>query len=87
MEHEVIITVIGGQGVQLAAQILARAAVAENREGMMLGTCGGTMRGGHTEASIVSADHPIQAPPIISRTWSAIAMHHAHGPEDIPEGR
>ena len=37
------ITGIGGQGIQLAGQILARAAIAEEREVMMLGTYGGTI--------------------------------------------
>jgi len=32
MERELLITGIGGQGVQLAAQVLARAATLEGRE-------------------------------------------------------
>src|SRR5690606_41928167 len=46
-EREVMWTGIGGQGVQLAATILARAATLEGREVMSLGTYGGTMRGGN----------------------------------------
>ena len=75
MEREVILTGIGGQGVQLAAQVLARAAVLEDRQVMMLGTYGGTIRGGNTDSMLVVADAPIGAPPIISRTWSALVMH------------
>jgi Pyruvate/2-oxoacid:ferredoxin oxidoreductase gamma subunit len=44
---------------------------------MTLGTYGGTMRGGNTDSTIVVADAPIATPPIVSRTWSALAMHHA----------
>ena len=66
MEFEIIITGIGGQGVQLVAQILARAAVAEDREVMMLGTYGGTMRGGNTESTIIIGDGPLINPPIVS---------------------
>ena len=41
MEREILWTGIGGQGVQLAAQVFARAAVKEGRVVMMLGTYGG----------------------------------------------
>lgn len=77
MEREVILTGMGGQGIQLAAQTLARAATLEDRYVMYLGTYGGTMRGGNTDSTVIVADAPIGAPPIVSRTWSAIAMHHA----------
>lgn len=70
-----IVTGIGGQGVQLAAQVLARAAVAEGRHVMMLGTTGGTMRGGNTDAMLVVGDDPIGAPPIVSHAWSALVAH------------
>jgi Pyruvate/2-oxoacid:ferredoxin oxidoreductase gamma subunit len=76
VEREVILTGIGGQGVQLAAQVLARAAVHEARQVMLLGTYGGSMRGGNTDSTLVVADAPIATPPIVSRTWSALAMHH-----------
>ncbi len=76
MEREVMLTGIGGQGVQLAAQVLARAATLEGRSAMFFGVYGGTMRGGNTDSTIVVADAEIAAPPIISRTWSAIVMHH-----------
>src|SRR4051812_25112242 len=75
MEREVLITGIGGQGVQLAAQVLARAATLEGREVMFLGIYGGMMRGGNTDSTVVIADVPIAAPPVVSRAWSAIAMH------------
>jgi 2-oxoglutarate ferredoxin oxidoreductase subunit gamma len=76
MERELILTGVGGQGVQLAAQVLARAAVLEGRFVMLLGTYGGTMRGGNTDSALVVADEPITAPPIVSRVWSVVAMHH-----------
>jgi 2-oxoacid:acceptor oxidoreductase gamma subunit (pyruvate/2-ketoisovalerate family) len=76
MERELMMTGIGGQGVQLAAQILARAAVAEGREVMLFGTYGGMMRGGNTDASLVVGDGPIETPPTIAHSWSAVVMHH-----------
>ena len=80
MEREVLFTGIGGQGVQLAAQVLARAALAEGREVMLFGSYGGTMRGGPTDATLVIADAPVSAPPIVSRAWSALAMHPSYFP-------
>jgi Pyruvate/2-oxoacid:ferredoxin oxidoreductase gamma subunit len=76
MERELLLTGIGGQGIQLAAQVLARAAIAEGREVQMFGSYGGMMRGGNTEATVVVADGPIEAPPTVGDTWSAILMHH-----------
>jgi Pyruvate/2-oxoacid:ferredoxin oxidoreductase gamma subunit len=75
MERELVVTGIGGQGVQLAAQVVARAATIEGRHVQLFGVYGGMMRGGNTDASVVVGDGPIQAPPIISHVWSAIGMH------------
>lgn len=75
MEREVLLTGIGGQGVQLAAQVLALAALREGREVSLLGTYGGTMRGGNTDACLVAADAAIRTPPIVSRAWAALALH------------
>ena len=41
-----------------------------------LGTYGGTMRGGNTDASLVFADRPISSPPIVASAWSGLLMHH-----------
>ena len=80
MEREVLITGIGGQGVQLAAQVLARAATLEGREVMYLGLYGGMMRGGNSDGTVVIGDAAITAPPVVSRAWSAIAMHDEYFP-------
>jgi 2-oxoglutarate ferredoxin oxidoreductase subunit gamma len=74
-ERELLLTGIGGQGVQLGAQVVARAATIEGREVMFFGIYGGMMRGGNTDSTVVVADEPITAPPVVSRAWSAIAMH------------
>ena len=65
-------TGIGGQGIQLAAAVLARAAVLEGREVQVFGSYGGMMRGGPTESTLVVADGPIEAPPTAGSTWSAL---------------
>ena len=80
MEREILLTGIGGQGVQLAAQVLARAATDEGRHVMTLGTYGGTMRGGNTDSCLVVADEPISTPPIVSHAWAGLGMHPQYWP-------
>jgi 2-oxoglutarate ferredoxin oxidoreductase subunit gamma len=75
VERELLITGIGGQGVQLVAQVLARAAALEGRNVMYLGLYGGMMRGGNTDSTVVIGDSPIEAPPVVSKAWASIAMH------------
>ncbi len=75
MERELLLTGIGGQGVQLAAQLLAQAATRAGRHVQLFGSYGGMMRGGNTDATLIVADAPVQAPPMVSRAWSAIVMH------------
>jgi 2-oxoglutarate ferredoxin oxidoreductase subunit gamma len=76
VERELMLTGIGGQGVQLAAQVVARAAARAGLNPMVFGLYSGVMRGGNTDATVVVADGPIESPPIVSRTWSALVMHH-----------
>ena len=57
-EYELLVTGIGGQGVQLAAQVLARAATLEGRDVMLFGIYGGTMRGGNTDGTVVVGRRP-----------------------------
>src|SRR5690348_2408441 len=83
MERELVMTGIGGQGIQLAAQVLAKAALDEGREVQLFGSYGGMMRGGNTEATVVFADGPIEAPPTVGHTWSAILMHHDYSEPTI----
>ena len=87
MERELLITGIGGQGVQLAAQVVARAATLEGRDVMFFGVYGGMMRGGPTDSTVVVADGPISSPPVVSRSWSAIAMHDEHWAPLVPRLR
>jgi Pyruvate/2-oxoacid:ferredoxin oxidoreductase gamma subunit len=75
MEREILLTGIGGQGVQLAANVLAHAALAEGRDVQLFGSYGGMMRGGNTDAELVVADEHIEAPPTVGSAWAAVAMH------------
>ncbi len=78
MERELVLTGIGGQGIQLAATVMARAAVDEGHEVQVFGSYGGMMRGGATESTVVVADVPIEAPPTVATAWSVVLMHHEH---------
>jgi Pyruvate/2-oxoacid:ferredoxin oxidoreductase gamma subunit len=77
LERVLVMTGIGGQGIQLGAQVVARAALAEGREVQLFGSYGGMMRGGNTEAVLIVADGPVASPPTVSRAWSAIVLHDA----------
>ena len=87
MEHELLMTGIGGQGIQLAAQVLARAAMAEGLQVQMFGSYAGMIRGGSTEATLVFADGPIDAPPTVDSARSAVIMHHEHAQSTLSRVR
>lgn len=70
-----LLTGIGGQGVQLAARVLAEAAVAEGREAMIFASYGGMMRGGRTDSAVVVAEGAVEAPPVFPAAWGAYVMH------------
>ena len=80
MSRSLIATGIGGQGIQLVGEVLARAAGHDGRYAQLFQSYGGLMRGGNTEATVVIDDWPVTAPPVLARTWSALAMHPAHWP-------
>lgn len=82
---------IGGQGIQLAAQTLARGALQDGLYVQLFGSYGGMMRGGNTDATLVVSDVPVAAPPTVDRAWSGFVMHHDYsestfarlGPESL----
>jgi 2-oxoglutarate ferredoxin oxidoreductase subunit gamma len=66
---------MGGQGVQLAAKVLAHAGMLDGRHVMQFSMFQGTMRGGTSECTVVVADAPVEAPPVVPHAWAALAMH------------
>lgn len=78
METSLLMSGIGGQGIQFAAQVLARAAIHEGLEVQLFGSYGGMMRGGNTETTLVLSDRPIDAPPTVDQAAAGIVMHHEH---------
>ena len=75
MEREILMTGIGGQGVQLAAKMLAHAGMLEGRQVMQFSMFMGSMRGGSSECTVVVADREVEAPPVVPHAWAAVAMH------------
>lgn len=78
MRDEVIITGIGGQGIQLMAKTLALAATRSGLHAMLSSDFGGEMRGGPSQASVVVDDLRVRALPILPTAMSAVVMHHKH---------
>ena len=76
MEVDLLLTGVGGQGIQLAAKTLALAATREGFDAMLSSTYGGQMRGGQTEATVVVRDGRIEGvPPILPSASSAVVAH------------
>jgi Pyruvate/2-oxoacid:ferredoxin oxidoreductase gamma subunit len=72
----ILMTGIGGQGVQLASKTLAYAAIACGMEAMVFGTFGGSMRGGNTDVDMVISSAAIRMPPVLDEADAALVMHH-----------
>jgi Pyruvate/2-oxoacid:ferredoxin oxidoreductase gamma subunit len=87
VEREILLTGIGGQGIQLASQVLAEAALAEGRDVQLFGAYGGMMRGGSTEATVVVADDAIEAPPTVGSAWAGLVMHHDYAASTLERVR
>ena len=75
MERAIVMTGLGGQGVQLIAKLLAEAGIREGRQVMMFGIFMGMIRGGSSESTVVLADDEIVSPPIVPELWGVLAMH------------
>jgi 2-oxoglutarate ferredoxin oxidoreductase subunit gamma len=76
VEHQVIVSGIGGQGIQLICKSLALAATRQGKYAMLAADYGGEMRGGPSQASVVVGDDPLRSLPILPSAGVAILMHH-----------
>jgi Pyruvate/2-oxoacid:ferredoxin oxidoreductase gamma subunit len=75
VEFEVLISGIGGQGIQLVAKSLALAAMAEGRTPLLTSEVSGAMRGGHSLAAVVIGDGALQGLPVVTEAAAAIVFH------------
>ena len=64
LHHEVLIAGFGGQGVVLAGQLLANAALAEGREVVWAPSYGPEMRGGPVHCTVIVASQRIHSPEV-----------------------
>lgn len=62
MEHRILISGFGGQGVLFVGKVIAQAAVTEGREATWLPSYGPEMRGGTANCRIVISDEEIGSP-------------------------
>jgi Pyruvate/2-oxoacid:ferredoxin oxidoreductase gamma subunit len=69
---------IGGQGVQLLAKVLARAALAEGSHAMMASEYGGEMRGGRSFAAVTLGAERLQSLPVAEHIDAVLLLHHSH---------
>lgn len=72
--HRVFIAGFGGQGILLIGQMLAYAAMYEDREVTWMPSYGPEMRGGTANCTICIGDKPI-ASPLVSKCESLIVMN------------
>jgi 2-oxoglutarate ferredoxin oxidoreductase subunit gamma len=75
VEFEVLISGIGGQGIQLVAKSMALAAMAEGRMPLLTSEVSGAMRGGHSLAAVVIGDGPLKGLPVVTEAAAAIVFH------------
>jgi 2-oxoglutarate ferredoxin oxidoreductase subunit gamma len=74
MYYDVIIAGFGGQGVLLAGNILAHAAMKEGKHVTYLPTYGVEMRGGTANCTVVISNKEIGSP-VVGKPLSAIIMN------------
>lgn len=74
MQSEVMFAGFGGQGILLAAKILAQAALKQGLEVAWIPSYGPEMRGGTAYCTVVASDRPIGSP-IIKNPRHLVAMN------------
>lgn len=74
-ESAVLMTGVGGQGVQLLAKTLALGAMREGWAAMMTAEATEAMRGGHSAAAVVVSDPPLRALPVVNEAAFAMVLH------------
>ena len=74
MEHGLILSGFGGQGLLFAGQMLAQAAVIEGRNVSWLPSYGPEMRGGSAACTVIVSDRPIGSP-VVDQAEILIALN------------
>ena len=74
MERATVIAGFGGQGILFAGQVLAQAAMLEDRSVSWMPSYGPEMRGGTASCTVIVADRPIGSP-IVDAAHGVIALN------------
>ncbi|MBN2046329.1 MAG: 2-oxoacid:acceptor oxidoreductase family protein [Anaerolineaceae bacterium] len=74
MQHEIVISGFGGQGVMYAGQLLAYTAMEQNKQVTWIPSYGPEMRGGTANCTIIIADEEIGAP-LVRNPQAVIALN------------
>ncbi len=74
MQHEIIISGFGGQGVLFAGQLLAYAALEQDRHVTWIPSYGPEMRGGTAHCTVIVADDEIGSP-IVRHPSAVLALN------------
>ncbi|HJP88743.1 MAG TPA: 2-oxoacid:acceptor oxidoreductase family protein [Candidatus Limnocylindrales bacterium] len=74
MEHGLILSGFGGQGLLFAGQIVAQAAILEGRNVSWLPSYGPEMRGGSAACTVIVSDRPIGSP-VLDQAEILIALN------------
>jgi 2-oxoglutarate ferredoxin oxidoreductase subunit gamma len=74
MERSVVFAGFGGQGLLFAGQVLARAAMDEDREVLWIPSYGPEMRGGTASCTVIIGDEPIGSP-VMDAAWAAVVLN------------
>ncbi len=84
VELELLLSGIGGQGIQLIGKALALAAIAEGRHALVYGEYGGEMRGGKSVINVVIGPQRLRALPVVANATHVIALHQKYWDEILP---
>jgi 2-oxoglutarate ferredoxin oxidoreductase subunit gamma len=74
MDHSVIFSGFGGQGLLFTGQVLARAAIKDGLECFWIPSYGPEMRGGTASCTVIVGDEPIGSP-TVDRFDAAVTMN------------
>lgn len=82
IRESVIVSGVGGQGIQVASTLLCAAATARGWSACHYVILGSQIRGGLCECYSTISDSPVTSPPLFSACTGAIVMH----PQSLPRG-
>ena len=74
MERSVIFSGFGGQGLLFAGQVLAQAAMEEDREVLWIPSYGPEMRGGTAYCTVIVSEEPVGSP-VVERPDVAVVLN------------